>query len=319
MQTGSSNIASEQTKAALLAKASEGMREVLSTEIDIRDILPLIEGDKKLGGTLLDAILVKYQATAKEVVEKVHVKATEEYIRQAVRVNGQNMESLLARTVWVIPLCSEDSKRSPRHWVTAWVDWTQKKIGIFDSIPELGSSSWAEPLLIKIVDHIRKALGQDRIEWDADGWGRVIERPLNLECQMDSWSCGYYVLMRVRGFLEGNTFDKTSFTVRDAIRQEALDIVLGLPLKKRAFSTSTGALARDDDDDEDELELITADKRVQICLELGDADPEEDEEITTGEDAATAAMVAASPTQVELVGTEDDGGSKPAKSATRQT
>src|SRR4051812_44252270 len=102
LQSIAMNTTSDQTKAALLTKASEGSRTVLCTEIDSRDILPLIEGDKKLGGTLLDAIIVKYQAIAetseilhwaalsswfgpivrKEVIEKVHVRTTKEYIWQ---------------------------------------------------------------------------------------------------------------------------------------------------------------------------------------------------------------------------------------------
>ncbi|KAF4618575.1 hypothetical protein D9613_009688 [Agrocybe pediades] len=218
----------------------------------------------------------------KEVVEGVHVRTTQEYIQQAV--NSQSKEALLARTLWVIPLCSVETKKSPRHWITAWVDWTQKEIGIFDSIPELGSSSWAEPLLLRIVNHIQDALGQDRIEWNTGGWGRVIERLKGLECQMDSWSCGYYVLMRICGLARGTTFENTPFKVQDEVRREALDIVLGL-------LTST---PKDDNDDDDEIELlgIASDEQVMLCLETGGMELEEDEEMRdVGDDAPTTSQL----------------------------
>ena len=48
-------------KAALLNRAAEGIRKIYCTEITSRDILPLLGGDEKLGETLIDAILKKYQ------------------------------------------------------------------------------------------------------------------------------------------------------------------------------------------------------------------------------------------------------------------
>ena len=48
-------------KAALLGRAVEGVRRICCTEITSCDILPLLSGDEKLGGTLIDAILKKYQ------------------------------------------------------------------------------------------------------------------------------------------------------------------------------------------------------------------------------------------------------------------
>ena len=48
-------------KAALLGRAAEGVRRICYTEITSCDILPLLSGDEKLGGTLIDAILKKYQ------------------------------------------------------------------------------------------------------------------------------------------------------------------------------------------------------------------------------------------------------------------
>ena len=93
-----------ETKAILLSRAAEGVRRIYCTEIISCDILPLLSGDEKLGGTLIDAVLKKYQEESEReghthwavlsswfgpivegrVLEGRHVKLCEEYIRQAV-------------------------------------------------------------------------------------------------------------------------------------------------------------------------------------------------------------------------------------------
>jgi hypothetical protein len=91
-------------KAALLSRAAEGVRKIYCTEITSCNILPLLGGNEKLGGTLIDAILKKYQEISENegrthwtvlsswlgplvegrVVEGRHVQSCEDYIRQAV-------------------------------------------------------------------------------------------------------------------------------------------------------------------------------------------------------------------------------------------
>ena len=48
-------------KAALLGCAAEDVRRICCIEITSCNILPLLSGDEKLGGTLIDAILKRYQ------------------------------------------------------------------------------------------------------------------------------------------------------------------------------------------------------------------------------------------------------------------
>ena len=48
-------------KVALLGHAAEGVKRICCTEITSCDILTLLSGDEILGGTLIDAILKKYQ------------------------------------------------------------------------------------------------------------------------------------------------------------------------------------------------------------------------------------------------------------------
>ncbi|KAJ3504437.1 hypothetical protein NLJ89_g7932 [Agrocybe chaxingu] len=214
-------------KAVILSKAAEGTRRVHCIEITSCDILPFLDDGHKLGATAIDAVAAVYQQAAEEeadtywlvlsawfgpivegtVIEGRHTKTTVEYLQQAA--NGQNLEVLLAKTLWIIPLCSS---KEPKHWVVTWVDWKELKIGIFDSIPELGSSSWAEPLLLRIIDHICVALKREPIDWDSGSWRRVLESPSNLQQQMDLWSCGLFVLMRIRGFKDGRGLEAVSFS-----------------------------------------------------------------------------------------------------------
>ena len=92
-------------RAALLSRAAEGVRRIYCTEITSCDILPLLGGDEKLGGTVIDAILKKYQEVSEieghshwavlsswlgplvegRVIGGRHVQSFEDYIRQAVR------------------------------------------------------------------------------------------------------------------------------------------------------------------------------------------------------------------------------------------
>jgi hypothetical protein len=48
-------------KVVLLSRAAEAVRRIYCTEIMACNILPLLDGDEKLGGNLIDAILKEYQ------------------------------------------------------------------------------------------------------------------------------------------------------------------------------------------------------------------------------------------------------------------
>ncbi|KAJ7839326.1 hypothetical protein B0H14DRAFT_2587998 [Mycena olivaceomarginata] len=51
------------------------------------------------------------------------------------------LEATPAWPRWIILLCGG----THLHWILAWVDYATYEIGIFDSIPELGSTSWGSP------------------------------------------------------------------------------------------------------------------------------------------------------------------------------
>lgn len=84
-------------------------------------------------------------------------------------------------------------------------------------------------MLLRVIDHVRATLREDPIEWDSGQWTRVLERPPHLQDQMDSWSCGLYVLKRVRAFADNCPVDEVDFREKDKMRWEAVNIVLELP------------------------------------------------------------------------------------------
>jgi len=84
-------------------------------------------------------------------------------------------------------------------------------------------------LLLKVVDRVRATLRETPVEWDSGQWTRVLEHPPHLQDQMDSWSCGLYVLKRVQAIAENCRVDEVDFREKDKIQQEAVKIVLELP------------------------------------------------------------------------------------------
>lgn len=65
---------------------------------------------------------------------------------------GVPADELLARFRWGFPLCGGN----PLHWVLGWVDFKLNEVGIFDSIPEIESKTWAEPVSTqqsRLVNH----------------------------------------------------------------------------------------------------------------------------------------------------------------------
>ena len=73
-------------KAALLNRAGEGIRRIYCTEITSCDILPLLGGGEKLGGTLVDAILKKYQEVS-EIEGRTVWTVLSSWLGQLVRVS----------------------------------------------------------------------------------------------------------------------------------------------------------------------------------------------------------------------------------------
>lgn len=57
----------------------------------------------------------------------------------------------------------------------------------------------------------------------------MLEHLPHLQDQMDSWSCGLYVLKRVQAIAENCRVDEVDFREKDKIRQEAVKIVLEFP------------------------------------------------------------------------------------------
>ncbi|KAJ6543068.1 hypothetical protein B0H19DRAFT_1268241 [Mycena capillaripes] len=141
-------------------------------------------------------------------------------------------ESILARSKWVIPL----SGGAPLHWILAWVDYATKDIGIFDSIPELGSSSWAEPLLLLTLDVIREHIGAPKIIWNSGEWNRRIMSPVTLECQVDGWSCGIFVGMAIKAVADGGSdvdWDVVADSRKDDMRKSMFEAISSLPVIQR--------------------------------------------------------------------------------------
>ncbi|KAJ6609181.1 hypothetical protein B0H10DRAFT_2194012 [Mycena sp. CBHHK59/15] len=210
------NTTESDISAGLLAKLRKETRQIRNLQLVFQDMEPLLEPGKKIPGTTLDAYCASLQAQCEAngnspswcmfsswLAVLVSGKSTnkglgtkEEHIASATTEG--TLESILARSRWIIPL----SGGRVTHWVLAWVDYGAYEVGIFDSIPELGSSSWAEPLLLKVVDAIREYAGVPKMEWDSGQWKRALNTPDELERQLDAWSCGLFVAMAAKSIVK---------------------------------------------------------------------------------------------------------------------
>ena len=68
----------------------------------------------------------------------------------SIQCANDTIETLLTSRLWIFPLCGGGSEQ---HWVLTWADFGTSEIGIFDSVPELGSHSWALP-----VSHLSQSM-----------------------------------------------------------------------------------------------------------------------------------------------------------------
>ena len=119
-------------------------------------------------------------------------------------------------------------------------------IGLFNSIPELGSSFWAEPvsydelinsatltkssqLLLKVVDCIRTCIKAPVISWNNGSWSRDLQSPPMLQCQVDGWSCGLFLLMAVAALVRNDGWMSVVNDKKDDMCALAIQELITIP------------------------------------------------------------------------------------------
>lgn len=110
---------------------------VLSGSVFSSRLGPLVAGENPEGsvyGTIEEHILA--------AVRFLNFASTAVWLTKKQCPTPDTPEALLSKTRWLIPLCGG---RIP-HWILGWVNFASGEVGIFDSIPELLSSFWAEPV-----------------------------------------------------------------------------------------------------------------------------------------------------------------------------
>lgn len=155
-------------------------------------------------------------------------------------VNGDFADAV-QRPRWAIPICGG----SPSHWVMGWVDFELEIYGIVDSIPELASAeTWAKAVseLISVsifqylphtqdfcgaVEAIQQCLGMKPVAWEDLDF--VVWSPAYEERQLDSWSCGLFVMIAMQTFLDEWTTPLLGESAKEAVRAGALAALLKVP------------------------------------------------------------------------------------------
>ncbi|KAF8060260.1 hypothetical protein FPV67DRAFT_1632538 [Lyophyllum atratum] len=236
-------------KAVIDALETGGLRQIRNIQFDFSDCKALTEDKQKITGAVINA----FGAVLQEKTERLaspdwcifstwlgdlvqgkvssHVErlvgSAEIHVRAAC--NTDTLETLLARTKWIIPL----NGGFPKHWILGWVDYSTSTMYIFDSIPELGSSSWAEPLLLKVVDEIRRHLKAEPVEWDTGDWNRKLISPVALQCQMDGFACGLFIMMAMRAATGESCWEEVANDKKDSFRNIVLEALSTAPIKAK--------------------------------------------------------------------------------------
>ncbi|KAF9526823.1 hypothetical protein CPB83DRAFT_837122 [Crepidotus variabilis] len=257
-----------------LRERAKGIRKIREVSITSSEIERLIVGGHKLDSSTVNALCAKAQFDAEALgstdccvfslwlgplvagkvkVGRVHASVLEQALEA---VPDHQIYSLKARTKWIIPLCSFTK---PANWILAWIDFGSSQIQFFDSIPEMASTSWAEPLLLKIIDKIFLAIGEPLTVWHDGRWKRVLNSLAVLERQLNGWSCGLFVTMAVMALLKGLGVKETAGNRGlKAARKGAVEALLDLPI----FRAPRGA---------DSVPYAT--DKVEVVAELGPCPP----------------------------------------------
>ena len=81
-----------------------------------------------------------------------------------------------------------------------------------------------------MIDAIRLVIRAPPVIWNEGGWNRTLVSPPALQCQMDGWSCGLFVIMAIIALTDGSTnWDSVADRNKDAVRIVVLDTVLTVP------------------------------------------------------------------------------------------
>jgi len=247
------------------------IRKIRNIEIWRSDLLSLINGRQKIPSTPINAFGAQLQEydqdrdytifsswlgafVSGEAKEGRAEGTFEEHTKAAVSASiisvksanfvtqcpTDTLETLLASREWILPLCGGGSVL---HWVLAWVDFGTSEIGMFDSVPELGSHSWAIPVrrqlngltlelimsqvALKVFERIRETLGAPKIDFEK--WRQKVFYPSALQRQMDGWACGLFLLMAMRARAKKTGFECVIDDAKEEMREVVLEALLKLP------------------------------------------------------------------------------------------
>ncbi|KAH9919884.1 uncharacterized protein B0H18DRAFT_1122200 [Fomitopsis serialis] len=136
-------------------------------------------------------------------------------------------DTIRNRPRWAIPLCGGE----PAHWVLSWVDFSTSRYGLYNSMPQIRSRAWAEPLFILTCEYVLRYVDTPRPNWRGEGWKFVEIAPLPLRQQVDTWSCGLFVLLAIQEFASpGSDVYAEGREVIEVVKQAVMKELLSLPV-----------------------------------------------------------------------------------------
>ncbi|KAJ6608848.1 hypothetical protein B0H10DRAFT_1955071 [Mycena sp. CBHHK59/15] len=83
----------------------------------------------------------------------------------------------------------------PLHWILGWMELGARELHMFDSTPELQSYMWVEPYDVgsrEVGETVFTTLKQPNM--DLACWKVIKHAPPELQCQMNGWACGFFII-----------------------------------------------------------------------------------------------------------------------------
>ncbi|KAG2060473.1 hypothetical protein BDR06DRAFT_1053653 [Suillus hirtellus] len=135
----------------------------------------------------------------------------------------------------------------PSHWVLGVINFEQKIWGIYDSIPELESATWMQPLFEATIYAISAISVTHEVNLRDGSWTIEIYSPDVDEQQHDSWSCRIFVMMAMSAFKQQLNFKNTGDDIKDDMRAHALNMLLKLLVSGMGLTASNDYSSDDND------------------------------------------------------------------------
>lgn len=86
-----------------------------------------------------------------------------------------------------------------------------------------------QQLLINVINSIRAYMKAPPMTWDDGRWSRKVIWPPMLQCQLDGWSCGLFLLMAITALAKNAGWESVINDNKEKMREVTIQALLTIP------------------------------------------------------------------------------------------